>query len=359
MRPSTSRRPKSRHRRARQRPHLRTAASFAGATAVTVALAMPAFATDQPAEHLVHGQKAAAAKEAVWPYDPTGYGLTGPGIGSQPEHQGAAVDQDLSGMEPPPAEQPADTGSTRDPAPESGPAAGDAPPTKPGDGSNRRRVRGREGAEQQGRRFVRVEGMDVSGYQPEVDWKFWWRQGKRFVFIKATEGTNFRSPTYRSQWTESRRVGMLRGAYHFALPDGPTGVAQAKHFVANGGGSKADGWTLPGVLDIEFGDAVGKPTCYNRSPEHIVRWIRGFTTTYQKLTGRTAIIYTNATWWQQCTGNSTAFKDYPLWIASYNPQPGDLPGGWDKHLIWQFTDTPLDQNYFKGSYAELKDLASR
>ena len=205
----------------------------------------------------------------------------------------------------------------------------------------------------------RVHGIDVSSYQTEVAWKYWRQQGKRFAFIKATEGTNYVSETYRSQWRDSRRAGLLRGAYHFALPDGPSGAAQARFFVANGGGGKGDGWTLPGVLDIEFGEAVGRATCYNRSADQIVGWIRDFTTTYQKLTGRTPIIYSNATWWEQCTGNSTAFRGLPLWIASYNPVPGDPPGGWDDHMIWQYTDTPIDQNVFKGTYADLKRLAHR
>jgi GH25 family lysozyme M1 (1,4-beta-N-acetylmuramidase) len=33
-------------------------------------------------------------------------------------------------------------------------------------------------------------------------------------------------------------------------------------------------------------------------------------------TGKTPIIYTEADWWDTCTGDSTAFHNYPLWIAS-------------------------------------------
>ncbi|MEQ7007546.1 GH25 family lysozyme [Actinopolymorpha sp. B17G11] len=207
--------------------------------------------------------------------------------------------------------------------------------------------------------WIRVRGIDISSFQPNMDWDYWWRQGMRFSSIKATEGTHFISDTFDEQWEGAGRVGMLRTAYHFALPDGPSGAAQAKFFVANGGGGKADGRTLPGVLDIEFGEAVGRPTCYNLSPEEIVAWTDDFLTTYEKLTGRKAIIYTNGNWWRDCTGDSQAFSDHPLWLASYNPRPGKAPGGWERHTIWQYTDTPLDKNYFKGSWAELKELARR
>jgi GH25 family lysozyme M1 (1,4-beta-N-acetylmuramidase) len=207
--------------------------------------------------------------------------------------------------------------------------------------------------------WVRVRGIDISSFQPTLDWDYWWRQGKRFTSIKATEGTHYISETFDEQWEGAGRVGMLRTAYHFALPDGPSGAAQAKFFVANGGGGKADGRTLPGVLDIEFGEAVGKPTCYNLSPDEIVNWTDDFLTTYEKLTGRKAIIYTNGNWWRDCTGDTEAFSDHPLWLASYNPEPGSPPGGWKRHTFWQYTDRPIDQNYFKGSYADLKELASR
>ena len=207
--------------------------------------------------------------------------------------------------------------------------------------------------------WIRVRGVDVSSFQPDMDWDYWYREGMRFASIKATEGTNFISRTFDEQWDGAGRVGMLRTAYHFALPDGPSGAAQAKFFVANGGGGKADGRTLPGVLDIEFGEAVGRPTCYNLSPEEIVSWTDDFLTTYEKLTGRKAIIYTNGNWWRECTGDSQKFSDHPLWLASYNSRPGEAPGGWERHTIWQYTDTPLDKNYFKGSWAELKGLARR
>jgi GH25 family lysozyme M1 (1,4-beta-N-acetylmuramidase) len=217
----------------------------------------------------------------------------------------------------------------------------------------------RDGHQVNANGWTRVRGIDISSFQPSLNWDYWWRQGKRFASIKATEGTNYISDTFDEQWEGAGRVGMLRTAYHFALPDGPSGAAQAKFFVANGGGGKADGRTLPGVLDIEFGEAVGRPTCYNLSAEQIVDWTDDFLTTYENLTGRKAIIYTNRTWWEQCTSDSKAFGDHPLWLASYNPEPGEAPGGWKRHTIWQYTDRPIDQNYFSGSYDELKQLARR
>ena len=47
-------------------------------------------------------------------------------------------------------------------------------------------------------------------------------------------------------------VGLVRGAYHFALPDHSSGTAQAAWFATHGGAWSADNHTLPGALDIEY-----------------------------------------------------------------------------------------------------------
>jgi hypothetical protein len=54
-------------------------------------------------------------------------------------------------------------------------------------------------------------------------------------------------------------------------------------------------------------------------------------------------IYTANWWWGPNTGGSTKFKDYPLWLANYvpNPNPAAVPlfGGWTKAALWQYAGT--------------------
>ncbi|MGH3739165.1 MAG: GH25 family lysozyme [Micromonosporaceae bacterium] len=203
----------------------------------------------------------------------------------------------------------------------------------------------------------RVRGMDVASHQRNVDWRSWWNKGMRFAYVKATEGTGYKNPYYRQQYNGSRKAGMIRGAYHFALPDRSGGATQARYFVANGGGWTADGKTLPGALDIEY-NPYGGGTCYGKSPRAMVRWIKDFSDTYQKKTGRYPTIYSTTNWWQTCTGNSRAFgKTNPLWLARYNTTIGTLPSGWKHHTIWQYSSSPIDQNWFNGSYQRLKTFA--
>ncbi|GAB2760731.1 lysozyme [Salinifilum aidingensis] len=199
-----------------------------------------------------------------------------------------------------------------------------------------------------------VEGMDVSGHQESVSWQSWWDKGKRFAYVKATEGTGFRSDYFAQQYTGAADVGMIRGAYHFALPNVSTGARQAEFFVDNGGGWSADGRTLPGVIDLEY-NPYGE-TCYGMTPEQLGAWVADFNRVYHARTGRHPVIYTSTSWWNRCVSGD--FSDTnPLWVARYNDQPGELPGTWSYWTFWQYTSSPLDQNKFNGPHDQLVRLA--
>lgn len=201
-----------------------------------------------------------------------------------------------------------------------------------------------------------VDGMDVSGWQGNVDWFSWWGQGMRFAYVKATESLSYQNPYFTQQYNGSYNVGMLRGAYHFGRPDTSSGAAQANYFVDHGGGWSADGMTLPGVLDIEY-NPYGE-ICFGMSASRLVSWIADFADTYRARTGRDVVIYTARNWWAPCTGDSTAFSQTnPLWAADWNNSRPILFGGWSFHTFHQWTDSPLDQNRFNGSYDRLQALA--
>ncbi|WP_308470664.1 lysozyme [Arthrobacter sp. 4R501] len=218
-----------------------------------------------------------------------------------------------------------------------------------------------------------VQGLDVSGHQPSVDWQQQWNMGARFAYVKASEGNYYTNPSYSSQYQGSRNVGMIRGAYHFAIPNWSSGADQARYFVQNGGGWTADGYTMPPVLDFEFNPYENRTingfyfgnTCYGMSPAQLGSWVRDFGNTMQSLTGRLPVIYTNTNWWRQCLGDPSGFGDYPLWVAAYPSSPtndaGAVPSSWGTYSIWQYSSTgPLagDSNVWNGDYAGLQKFAS-
>ncbi|MFE2409979.1 lysozyme [Kitasatospora sp. NPDC059408] len=207
---------------------------------------------------------------------------------------------------------------------------------------------------------TQTAGMDVSGWQGSVDWATAAANGATFAYVKATEGTTYRNPSFAQQYNGSYDAGLIRGAYHFALPDRSSGATQADFLVDHGGGWSADGVTLPPALDIEY-NPYGA-TCYGLSQGAMVAWIHSFSDTVLARTGRYPTIYTTTNWWSQCTGNNGDFgATNPLWIARYASSPGTLPNGWGYQTIWQYASSgtfPGDQDLFNGAYDRLQALAA-
>ncbi len=207
---------------------------------------------------------------------------------------------------------------------------------------------------------TQTPGLDVSGYQGNVDWSSVAANGAKFVYLKATEGTDYTNPYFAQQYDGSYQAGIIRGSYHFAHPDASSGATQADYFIDNGGGWSGDGKTLPGALDIEWnpsGDA-----CYNMAGAPMVDWILSFGNEYHAREGVWPVIYTATSWWSECTGNQGDFSSTnPLWLADYNGSPGTMPYAWGFQTIWQFADSgtfPGDQDYFNGPYSGVQAIAN-
>ena len=236
-----------------------------------------------------------------------------------------------------------------------------------------------------------VAGLDVSAYQHGVQWKKVASAGARFAYIKATEGSDYRSERFRYQFAGAGKAGLIRGGFHFARPNQSTPVAQARYFVsalASVGASASTtihtihtAPTLPPLLDLEYDPYArsdGTNSCWGLTPKQMVVWISSFIDTVTGLTGRVPAIYTTTNWWVKCTGDSADFVGNPLFLARYVDSPaegaGILPSGWKRWTIWQYTshgrryagvtsgkkgDTRAsDEDLFAGTPDDLRALAT-
>jgi GH25 family lysozyme M1 (1,4-beta-N-acetylmuramidase) len=206
-----------------------------------------------------------------------------------------------------------------------------------------------------------LPGIDVSGYQGNINWAAV-APYIDFSYAKATEGTYYTNPDFANQYNGPYDNGVIRGSYHFAIPNNSSGSAQADYFIAHGGGWSADGKTLPGALDIEYNPYGAE--CYGLSQASMVSWIWSFVNEYAAREGAYPVIYSTTDWWSSCTGNNGGFAAYdPLWIANYTASHGGtLPSGWGFYTFWQYADhgsLPGDQDVFNGAYTQLHTLASR
>src|SRR5215470_505761 len=91
-------------------------------------------------------------------------------------------------------------------------------------------------------------GIDVSYYQETIDWPRVRRAGIRFAFIRVSDGATQRDTMFATNWAESKRAGLVRGAYLFFRPDQSV-TAQADLMIAAMRNRDHD--DLPPVIDIE------------------------------------------------------------------------------------------------------------
>ena len=196
---------------------------------------------------------------------------------------------------------------------------------------------------------VPMQGIDVSSLQHPrntvINWADVAAAGSTFAAIKASEGTYYVNPYYASDAVQAASAGLLVMPYAFANPFRAkvNGSAREQADVAVQQLTSAAipaGQMLPLALDIEPDPyAVRQKTsqCYGLSHAAMVTWIRQFLAEAQLKTGNKPVIYTTTAWWKACTGNSAAFGNYPLWIASYAKSAPALPAGWNKYTFWQHT----------------------
>jgi GH25 family lysozyme M1 (1,4-beta-N-acetylmuramidase) len=184
-----------------------------------------------------------------------------------------------------------------------------------------------------------VGGIDISSHDHQVfgvQWHVEVAAGSQFVYVKATEGTTYVNPHFATDYATARAAHRYVGAYVFARPDRGDPIGQADHFLRHARFTR-DAQTLVPFVDLEW-PYPGVPTgpCYNLTPEQMRAWIHAFIGRVEAGIHRKPMIYTNAYWWDPCTGNDASFGDYPLDIANYSRKPPKLPAGWQTFTLWQY-----------------------
>lgn len=203
-----------------------------------------------------------------------------------------------------------------------------------------------------------VHGLDVSKYQPPIDWAAARGAGVSFVFIKATEGGDMLDERFEEHWRGARRAGIPAGAYHFYYHCRPA-IEQAEWFIRN----VPRNGTLPPVLDMEW--TPFSPTCTIRRPPEVIRAeARVFLERLTRHYGRKPVIYSTVDFFRDT--ELWRVGDYPFWLRSVAGHPQDVYAG--RHwAFWQYTSTGLvpgvtgevDINVFAGSAAQWQTWVSR
>jgi len=164
-----------------------------------------------------------------------------------------------------------------------------------------------------------VRGIDISRHNgAAIDFDEVARAGYRFVYIKASEGTDFKDPEFVDNIRRARRAGLDVGVYHFFRFD-TDGEMQAINLLHSLRGRRTD---LPPAIDIEeWGNPDGEAT------SRIIGRLRAMLTALGR-EGIDVILYTNKDGYERFVRGN--FDDYPLWLSSFSTPASDI--GW---TIWQ------------------------
>lgn len=235
----------------------------------------------------------------------------------------------------------------------------------------------------------RVEGIDISHHQGDIDWQAVNDSGVAFAYIRSTLGVDLIDRKLDRNVFESQGgSGIVTGFYHFgswynADERNPEldALNEADFFVETVNGTDPDAWEsgrLPPVIDVELsgkarkakGDRWKKKPGDHMSYAAVEAWVATFLQRVDELTGRRCAIYTGRYFWIGDTrkavqgrglGRSLEFADRLLWLAQYNRGLGPKKpiGEWSE-TIWQRTGSGscpgikgrVDRNVFMKSRAD-------
>lgn len=170
------------------------------------------------------------------------------------------------------------------------------------------------------------EGIDVSGWQGNVDYSQVKNSGIEIVYMKSSEGSNFVDPYFNQNYTNAKANDLKVGFYHYVTArTNEEAVNEAKFFVATISGKEPD---CRLAMDFEsFGSL---------SVEEINEIGITFVRTVENLSGKEVIIYSNTN--DATNIFSGELTNYPLWVAQYEVEEPTPNGKWSTWAGWQYTD---------------------
>lgn len=197
-----------------------------------------------------------------------------------------------------------------------------------------------------------IYGIDISRHQGEINWdKLIAGDNEsaplRFVYMKATEGSDFCDVNFKHNFAKAKEHGLIRGAYHY-FSRHSNGLAQAEMFIKTVKLEKGD---LPPVVDVEE---------HPKNSKHFLQELKIFIAKIEEHYGVKPIIYSYKKYKERYLSEAY-FNKHPLWIAHYYVSKLDTDTEW---LMWQCSDIgkvpgideDVDINIFNGNEEQLRSI---
>lgn len=150
-----------------------------------------------------------------------------------------------------------------------------------------------------------VRGFDISAHNGYANLEAASRAGFDFVFIKASEGADFRDENFVLNYQKARHAGLKVGAYHYFRFD-RDGVEQAVNFLKVVGPRSLE---LGLAVDVEeHGNARGVPVDSVKARLQLML-------EYLNLRGHRVTLYSNRAGYEKYLLDD--FRGLPLWICQF------------------------------------------
>ena len=207
--------------------------------------------------------------------------------------------------------------------------------------------------------------IDISHHEQPIDFVKVAADGIVAIIAKATQGATWVDPAYAkfkraaartrlpsSLNTQLSTLNFLWGSYHFGT--GADAKAQVNHYLST---------VKPTDNELICLDFEENPTGSSMT----LRQARQFVSLVEQGIGRYPVLY-GGVWLKEHLngGDDSLLSRCPLWISQYSSKP-ILPPGWNKYLLWQYTDGesgpqphrvsgigPCDRNQFAGTVTQLR-----
>jgi lysozyme len=195
-----------------------------------------------------------------------------------------------------------------------------------------------------------IIGLDISHHQGEINYEETMQMGSakdsiQFVYIKASEGTNFLDTKFDQNAEGFAAHGMNYGFYHYYQPD-RSAVKQALFYCET---VKRYNFKLIPVVDIEV---IG-----SQNKTKLVDSLTVFINKVHAILESRPMIYTYVSFYKDYLHGSSLDSEL-FWFASYNRKNPYME--MENAVIWQFSErgnvngieTKVDLNVAKSNYKE-------
>lgn len=176
------------------------------------------------------------------------------------------------------------------------------------------------------------QGIDVSNWQGYIDYAQVKNDGIEIVYIKASEGFDYRDPYFDVNYQNAKSNGLKVGFYHFLTATNTIEAERQANFFASVISKKVPDCKL--VLDYEvFG---GVPAT------EINQIARTFLETTKRLTNKEVILYSDL-YNSRTVFSRELAQDYQLWIADYTSLVNlqNSNSNWQNWVGWQYSSKGL------------------